>query len=105
MAFSDPQGSSQTNRATNAKSSSRTVLATLVVQTMTFWKTVLYLLMYVPPMSDVAMLGTSNWLELLFLFIIPNGLWVLIPGATMWEMWGRAARQGGAQTTRGKKGK
>ncbi|XP_035681361.1 emopamil-binding protein-like [Branchiostoma floridae] len=89
----------------NAKSSSRTVLATLVVQTMTFWKTVLYLLMYVPPMSDVAMLGTSNWLELLFLFIIPNGLWVLIPGATMWEMWGRAARQGGAQTTRGKKGK
>ncbi|XP_072039839.1 uncharacterized protein [Amphiura filiformis] len=63
-----------------------TLLVTLVVCTMTFWKTVLFLLMYTKLANGEDELGTDDPILLIFCFMIPNGVWILFPGLSMWYL-------------------
>ncbi|XP_021348385.1 uncharacterized protein LOC110447184 [Mizuhopecten yessoensis] len=54
------------------------------VTVMTFWKTVLYFLMYV--VSDTYRQNNTT-MEHIFLFIIPNGFWIVVPFIAMAKLW------------------
>lgn len=46
---------------------------------MTFWKTVLYMLRYTWLCNGAHQLAHLSWAEFLFLFLLPNGLWLVFP--------------------------
>ena len=46
---------------------------------MTFWKTVIYLLQYTPLCTDVDLFSHMTWSTMVWMFIVPNGIWILIP--------------------------
>ena len=54
----------------------------LVGSTMTVWKTFLYWLQEY--YSGYAMVGHNNWQTLIFLWVIPNGAWLIFPGYLTW---------------------
>ncbi|XP_072039841.1 uncharacterized protein [Amphiura filiformis] len=68
------------------------LLVTLVVCTMTFWKTVLYNLMYTR-LANGEELGTDDPMMIIFCFVIPNGCWVLFPGLAMWYLYNDILRR------------
>lgn len=71
------------NRARNPSA----LLVILIMQTMTFWKTVLYHIMYTR-LANGDELGTDDPMLVIFCFIIPNGCWLLFPGLAMWHLYG-----------------
>lgn len=56
------------------------LLLALVVNTMTFWKTVLYQLQYTPLCKSAhCNLDHTTWTDAVLLFIVPNGVWLVFP--------------------------
>ncbi|XP_069130303.1 uncharacterized protein [Argopecten irradians] len=66
------------------RKSRHTVPLAFTVTVMTFWKTVLYFLMYV--VSDTYR-KNNTVMEHIFLFVIPNGFWVAVPFFIMIKLW------------------
>ena len=54
-----------------------------MVSTMTFAKTVFYLLGATKLCHGNKYVGHNDWLPLIGLFIVPNGLWVILPFFSM----------------------
>ncbi|XP_060082922.1 uncharacterized protein LOC132562208 [Ylistrum balloti] len=67
------------------RKSRHTLPLAFTVTVMTFWKTVLYFLMYV--VSDTYR-KNNTMTEHIFLFLIPNGVWVVLPFLVMVKLWG-----------------
>ena len=56
------------------------LILALVVSVMAFWKTVLYMIQYTPYCKDSKTnLDHLKLSELLFFFIIPSGVWLVVP--------------------------
>ncbi|XP_071951320.1 uncharacterized protein [Antedon mediterranea] len=75
----------------NRVGSKFTYVLALFVNTMTWWKTVLYMLMYTDFCNGNDMIGTSDPLLLIFCFFIPNGFWILVPGMSIISLGKRLA--------------
>ncbi|RCN49294.1 hypothetical protein ANCCAN_04544 [Ancylostoma caninum] len=58
-----------------------------------FWKTVWFLTLYVmpPPGNKPYFTEDSSYLDILLIFWIPNGFWVLIPFIVMISLWDKLA--------------
>ena len=54
------------------------VLCGFVVSTMTFWKTLIYMIQYFDLTGGGHLLSHLNWLQYT-LFMLPNSLWLVIP--------------------------
>ncbi|XP_033742920.1 uncharacterized protein LOC117329212 [Pecten maximus] len=67
------------------RKSRHTVPLAFTVTVMTFWKTVLYFLMYL--VSDTYR-KNNTMVEHIFLFVIPNGFWIVVPFLVMIKLWG-----------------
>ena len=55
------------------------LLLGFAVLLMTFWKTVIYWLLYAPLTTTSNPFSHLSWLQLIFLFVIPNGMWLVVP--------------------------
>ena len=55
------------------------MLLAFVVATMTFAKTVLYFLMSTPVCGGQDFVNYSDLKKLVILYIIPNGIWIVVP--------------------------
>ena len=64
--------------------SKKTKLLTLIVQTMTFWKTVVYFIVY----FNMDFRKDNSYLqEFIFIFCL-NGIWIIVPSLCMSELFG-----------------
>lgn len=59
------------------------VLTGFFVSSLTWWKTVIYMLQYTWLCNGAHLVTHLDWTQLVFLFLIPNGIWILFP---MWFM-------------------
>ncbi|XP_071494977.1 uncharacterized protein [Diadema antillarum] len=75
--------------AVNSSRHAKTDLVALIANIMTMWKTVLYLLMYTPLARGTHLLGTDDPVKLVFLFAIPNGIWILLPALGALQLFNR----------------
>ncbi|XP_070553233.1 uncharacterized protein [Ptychodera flava] len=75
----------------NSQNHRCTTVTSFTVSTMTFWKTVLYFVMSTSLVNGSNMIGTSDPLKLIFLFLIPNGVWLLLPALSMISLGNRLA--------------
>ena len=57
------------------------------VSVMTFWKTVLYIAMFYELAGGRDFRKGNTLLEEVFLVLIPNGIWLLLPGLCMLQLW------------------
>ncbi|XP_077870497.1 uncharacterized protein LOC144364063 [Saccoglossus kowalevskii] len=89
----------------NYRNHACTLVTSFTVCTMTFWKTTLYFTMYLPFIGDPSMIGTSDSFKQLFLFYLPNGVWLLVPALCLVYLGDKLATlcQHGTQTERKKK--
>ena len=53
------------------------------VNLMTFWKTVIYALLYTPLTTTTNVLSHVSWAQMMFVFVIPSGIWLVIPFMTI----------------------
>ena len=49
------------------------------VSTMTFWKTVIYMIQYFEFCGGGHLVQHLNWQQYLGLFMLPNGIWLVFP--------------------------
>ncbi|XP_065835672.1 uncharacterized protein [Oscarella lobularis] len=71
------------------KRSRLTVLLTFTVTCFTFWKTCVYMLQYTPLCNGASLVAHLDWLKWMGLFIIPNGIWIIVPGFVMLHLWSK----------------
>lgn len=55
------------------------MLVGFFVSALTFWKTVLYMLQYTELCNGSQRVAHLNWNQFLFLFLLPNGIWIVFP--------------------------
>lgn len=55
------------------------VLFAFMVSTMTFSKTVMYFLVSTPLCGGQHFVNHDDWRKTIFLYIIPNGIWIVVP--------------------------
>lgn len=70
--------------------SSKTKPLAYTVSVMTFWKTVLYIAMFYELAGGKDYRRGNSFLEEVFLVLIPNGIWILLPGLCMLSLWNNA---------------
>lgn len=73
----------------NKVNSRHTVPLAFTVTVMTFWKTVLYFLMFAEPCGDTLYREGNSALAEFFLVIIPNGVWIVLPLLVLVCLWNR----------------
>lgn len=59
-------------------------LVAFFVSSLTFWKTFLYMLQYTSLCNGSHRLAHTSWNESLFLFLLPNGIWLVFPLFFIW---------------------
>ncbi|KAI8798654.1 hypothetical protein BgiMline_022881 [Biomphalaria glabrata] len=69
------------------KASRYTTITAFTVTVMTFWKTVLYFLMFSEFCAGDTYRKGNTALEELLLVVIPNGIWIVVPLAIMFSLW------------------
>mmetsp|Transcript_5973 Transcript_5973/g.10402 ORF Transcript_5973/g.10402 Transcript_5973/m.10402 type:complete len:177 (+) Transcript_5973:83-613(+) len=74
-----------------AKDQSGAALLTLVVSTTTFWKTVLYWLYDI--VGGFQSTGHNGVVRLVFIYLIPNGVWLVVPSMVMVQVGGNILRK------------
>lgn len=67
--------------------SKHTIPLAFTVTVMTFWKTVLYFLMFAEPCGDTSYRAGNSPLSEFFLVIIPNGVWLVLPLLVLVKLW------------------
>ncbi|XP_014780534.1 uncharacterized protein LOC106876485 [Octopus bimaculoides] len=67
--------------------SRHTIPLAFTVTVMTFWKTVLYFLMFAEPCGDTSYRTGNSPLSEFFLVIIPNGVWLVLPLLVLVKLW------------------
>lgn len=55
------------------------VLCAFTVSTMTFWKTVIYMIQYFDFCAGGHLVKHHTWSQYIGLFLIPNGIWIVVP--------------------------
>lgn len=55
------------------------VLTGFFVSALTWWKTVIYMLQYTWLSNGAHLVSHLNWMQFSFLFLIPNGIWIVVP--------------------------
>ena len=68
-------------------------LCGFAVSTMTFWKTVIYMMQYFDFCAGGHLVQHHTWQQYLGLFMIPNGIWVVLPFYFM-LIYGRRLKSG-----------
>ncbi|GFN83941.1 emopamil-binding protein [Plakobranchus ocellatus] len=68
--------------------SRHTVATAFMVSVMTMWKTVLYFLMFTDLCTGSQYRQGNTLLEEIFLMVIPNFVWIVVPSAVMVVLWG-----------------
>ena len=87
----------------NSKGSKHTIPLAFTTTVMTFWKTVLYFLVYI--VSEELRKGNTPF-QHIFIFIIPNGFWILVPFLIMLNLWKSLIPNGNSNVTQaGRKSK
>ncbi|GAB1601750.1 uncharacterized protein LOC115229444 [Argonauta hians] len=71
----------------NKLRSNHTIPMAFTVSIMTFWKTVLYLLMFVELGGDTTYRDGNSVFGEIFCVFIPNGIWLVIPMFVMGTLW------------------
>ncbi|KAK3597696.1 hypothetical protein CHS0354_040072 [Potamilus streckersoni] len=64
-----------------------TKILAYTVCVLTFWKTVLYLLMYLELAGGKDFRRGNTPLQEFFVVLIPNGLWIVVPAACIYYLW------------------
>lgn len=54
---------------------------------MTFWKTVLYILMFYELAGGKDFRAGNTLMEEIFIVLIPNGVWIVVPLVCMLDLW------------------
>ena len=62
-------------------------LLAFMTLTMTWWKTVCYMIQYLDICNGGDYIAGVDSTSLIFLFLLPNGLWLLFPGLGMLSLW------------------
>ncbi|KJH51240.1 hypothetical protein DICVIV_02605 [Dictyocaulus viviparus] len=73
--------------------SRHTLLTAFTTTAFVFWKTLWFLTLYImpPPGNKAYFTEDSTYLQLLFIFWIPNGIWVAVPFIVMLSLWNKLA--------------
>ncbi|KAH9523158.1 hypothetical protein Btru_065979 [Bulinus truncatus] len=69
--------------------SSYTTITAFTVTVMTFWKTVLYFLMFSEFCAGDTYRKGNTALQEFFLVVIPNGVWIVVPLFIMYSLWNK----------------
>lgn len=64
-----------------------TKLLAFTVSVMTFWKTVLYILMFYELAGGKDYRVGNTLIEEIFIVLIPNGIWIVLPFICMVDLW------------------
>ncbi|CEF60765.1 Emopamil-binding family-containing protein [Strongyloides ratti] len=77
----------------NKKKSRHTVLTCFTVNVLIFWKTLLYLTLYIrqPHGTQSYIASNSSFFKTFFVFWVADGIWCLIPGLVIIKLWNRLA--------------
>lgn len=67
--------------------SKHTRIAAFTVSVMTFWKTVLYFVMFTEFCGAGPLRVQNTLLQEIFVYVIPNGIWVVVPFIVMVKLW------------------
>ena len=62
------------------KGSRGALLSTFFVSALTFWKTCAYTIQYTELCNGSHLIAHLEWPHFVFLFLIPNGVWLVVPG-------------------------
>uniref|UniRef100_A0A0K0EP36 EXPERA domain-containing protein n=1 Tax=Strongyloides stercoralis TaxID=6248 RepID=A0A0K0EP36_STRER len=79
----------------NKKKSRHTVLMCFTVNVLIFWKTLLYLTLYIrqPDGTQSYIASNSSYLKTFFVFWVADGIWCIIPGLVIIKLWNRLATE------------
>ncbi|KAK3099910.1 hypothetical protein FSP39_011686 [Pinctada imbricata] len=69
------------------KHSRHTIIMAFTVTVMTFWKTVLYFMMFMSFTGGRDRIGATSLPQEILLFHVPNGFWIVIPFLVMVKLW------------------
>nr|POF17381.1 hypothetical protein CFP56_65248 [Quercus suber] len=72
------------SRTVQGRAAAAVVLLGYSVISLTFFKTIMYMLIEV--CSGFDNIGHNSWSRLVFLYLIPNGAWILVPGYLMYVL-------------------
>ncbi|XP_063415244.1 uncharacterized protein LOC134697123 [Mytilus trossulus] len=67
--------------------SQHTRLMAFTVSVMTFWKTVLYFVMFTEYCGAGPLRVQNTIMQEIFIYLIPNGIWVVVPFLVMIQLW------------------
>ncbi|XP_052078879.1 uncharacterized protein LOC127716669 [Mytilus californianus] len=67
--------------------SKHTRLMAFTVSVMTFWKTVLYFVMFTEYCGAGPLRVQNTIMQEIFIYVIPNGIWVVVPFLVMIQLW------------------
>lgn len=81
------------------KRKATTRLLAFTVTVMTFWKTVLYILMFYELAGGKDFRAGNSLTEEIFIVLIPNGVWIVLPFICMVDLWKGFVRE---QNVKGK---
>lgn len=70
----------------------RSRLLAFMTLTMTWWKTVCYMIQYMEICNGGAYIAGVDQFSLIFLFLLPNGAWLLFPGLGMLQLYNSISR-------------
>ena len=73
--------------------SKKTYLFTFSVAVMTWWKTVLYMMQYLPFCGGGEYSSQNTLFQTIFVLWLPNSFWILVPFMVMRSMWGKILNQ------------
>ncbi|PVD34237.1 hypothetical protein C0Q70_05505 [Pomacea canaliculata] len=71
------------------RSSRHTIPLAFTVSVMTFWKTLFYLYAFSDCGGGAPYRVGNSALQEFFIFVVPNGIWILVPFAVMMALWPR----------------
>ncbi|VDP60136.1 unnamed protein product, partial [Heligmosomoides polygyrus] len=71
------------------KRSRHALLTAFTTTAFVFWKTLWFLTLYIlpPPGNRSYFTENSSYLDILLIFLIPNGIWVVVPFLVMFALW------------------
>lgn len=67
--------------------SKHTQIAAFTVSVMTFWKTVLYFVMFTEFCGAGPLRVQNTIAQEIFIYVIPNGIWIVCPFMAMIGLW------------------